>query len=136
MNTAKIDLHLHLDGSLNIAWQKETTFMQLRMFSAVFAPMPFTVMSSRNTSRSCRVAKPNRVRASSRTCSQVRSVTLFFSSTRGSLSNVLMGISTWYPTPLTSMTASVNEASIKVPVSCAIIFHLREVVCPWKCRWI
>ena len=35
-----------------------------------------------------------------------------------------------------SMIASVNEASIKVPVSWAIIFHLREVVCPWKCRRI
>ena len=54
-----------------IAWQNDGIFRLLRMFSAVFAPIPFTVQSSRKIFSSRCVAKPYRLMSSSRTMSTV-----------------------------------------------------------------
>ena len=54
-----------------IAWQNDGIFRLLRMFSAVFAPIPFTVQRSVKIFSSRFVANPYRLISSSRTISTV-----------------------------------------------------------------
>ena len=55
-------------SAFTMALQNAEMFMLLRMASAVFAPMPFTVMRSLKISISFFVANPKSWSASSRTC--------------------------------------------------------------------
>ena len=74
-----------------------------RIASASFGPTPLAVISASNVSRSSRVGKPNRIRASSRTCWCVNKNVL----APGSRSAIaLIGTSTRYPIPATSMRTS------------------------------
>lgn len=96
-----------------IAPLNDVTFMPLRTLSASLGPMPLTPWIILNNSRSASVAKPYSVCESSRTTSCVLSVTAWPSP--GSFSNDDNGISTSYPMPLTSTTACVGSASVRVP---------------------